>query len=119
MNIVEKFGGISVPDWGDFRDFKSPQGKNFHRRNGTARADTRGGSGLRREELRQRNFSRDAWTSESRQLKRDSSFEQIRARSSYAGTYTAPKAAGAAEAAAESCDGGIDPARVLLIWVVR
>ena len=29
--------------------------------------------------MRQRNFSRDAWTSESRQLKRDSGFEQIRA----------------------------------------
>ena len=25
VNIVEKFGGISVPNWGDFRDFKSPQ----------------------------------------------------------------------------------------------
>ena len=37
VNIVEKFGGISVPSWGDFRDFKSPQGKNFHRRDGTAR----------------------------------------------------------------------------------
>ena len=35
------------------------------------------------------------------------------------GTYAAPEAAAAAEAAAESCDGGIDPARVLLIWVVR
>ena len=37
VNVVEKFGGISVPSWGDFRDFKSPQGKNFHRRDGTAR----------------------------------------------------------------------------------
>ena len=44
-----------------------------------AQADTRGGSGLRREELRQRNFPRDAWTSDSRQQKRDSGSEQIRA----------------------------------------
>ena len=102
MNIVEKFGGISVLNWGDFRDFTSRQKFPPAERYG-AQADTRGGSGLRREELRQRNFSRDAWTSESRQLKRDSGFEQIRARSSYAGTYAAPKAAGAAEAAADSC----------------
>ena len=61
VNIVEKFGGISVPNWGDFCDFKSPQEFPPAERYG-ARADTRGASGLRREELRQRNFTRNRGT---------------------------------------------------------
>ena len=30
MDIVEKFCGIPVPDWGEFRDFNHLKGKIFH-----------------------------------------------------------------------------------------
>ena len=118
MNIVEKFGGISVPSWGDFRDFKSPQGKNFHRRDGTARGPI---PELRRGELRQRNFPRDAWTSDSRQQKRDSGSDQIRAEVVVCWELTRHQKQRERQKqqrrVAESCNGGIDPARVLLIWL--
>ena len=81
------------------------------------RDDTRGGSRLRRGEWKQRNFPRDVGL-----LAAAAGFgfraEQSRGRLML-GTYAVSEAAAAAEAAAESCDGGIDPAQVLLIWVVR
>ena len=65
VDIVEKFCGIPVPDWGEFHDFNHLKGKfSTAGRYGAARADQRwlrapaGFSGLRT-----KGFSWDAWTS--------------------------------------------------------
>ena len=114
VDIVEKFCGIPVPDWGEFRDFNHLKGKNFPRRDGTApRGPTRGGSGLWRDFLGfgQRDFPGTPGRQESQHQKRDSGFEQIRAGGRLAGTYAEPTAAGAADSGGQL--------QALLIRVVR
>ena len=120
MNIVEKFGGISVPNLGDFRDFKSPQGKNFHRRNGTARGPIPevAAGGVETKEFfpgrldvgiaaAEAGFRFRADQSRGRRMLELTRHQKQRERQKQR------------RRVAESCDSGIDPARVLLIWVVR
>ena len=107
MDIVENFCGIPVPDWGEFRNFIHLKGKIFHGgtvRHRAGRPEVAPG-GLRRDfpGPGQRDFPGTPGRRESRHQKRDSGFEQIRAEGRRAGTYAAPKAAGAAKAAADSC----------------
>ena len=111
MDIVEKFCGIPVPDWGEFRDFIHLKGKNFHggtvrRRAGRPEVAPAGFSGLRT-----KGFSCDAGRRESRHQERDSGFVPIRGGGRLAGLYAEPTAAGAADSGGQL--------RALLIRVVR
>ena len=103
-------------NWGDFGDFRSPQGKTFHPagRYG-AQAGARGGSGLRRGEWKQRNFPRDVGLAAAAAgfgFRAEQSRGRLMLR-----TYAVSEAAAAA--AAESSGGGIDSAAGSTDLVVR
>ena len=119
VDIVKKFCGIPVPDWGGFRDFIHLKG-NFSTawQCAAARADQRWPRAGRPEVapagfsgLRTKGFPGTPGRQESRHQKRDSGFEPIRAGGCLAGTYAEPTAAGAADSGGQL--------RALLIRVVR